>query len=172
MSSICPPITPTIQDSTGRPFPSPPIWVRELLRGTPSLGRLIKPLTQAAEDDLTVLLTGEYGTGKTHLAHLIQTHSRRKDHLLLIGSCGALATPPTAATARAAGRPRPADPQPGGALRQGVGQGAAVARPRGPGGPEGVPLAGEHPAAAQRRRAGCGGQHGPAAVTGASSLVN
>jgi two-component system response regulator HydG len=90
MSSICPSLAPTIQDSTGRQFPSPASWVRKLLRGTPSLARLIEPLTQAAEDDLTVLLTGETGTGKTHLAHLIHTHSRRKDHRLLVVSCGAL----------------------------------------------------------------------------------
>jgi DNA-binding NtrC family response regulator len=90
MSSICPSIPSHFQDSTGRQFPSPAIWVRELLRGTPSLGRLIEPLTQAAEDDLTVLLTGETGTGKTHLARLIHTHSRRQDHSLLVVSCGAL----------------------------------------------------------------------------------
>src|SRR5262245_35303004 len=92
MSSICPSLLPTVQDSTGRQAPSPAVWVRELLRATPSLARLIEPLTQAAEDDLTVLLTGETGTGKTHLAHLIHTHSLRKNHRLVVVSCGALSS--------------------------------------------------------------------------------
>jgi two-component system response regulator HydG len=89
MSSICPSMASHFQDSTGRQFPSPAIWVRELLRGTPSLHRLIEPLTQAAEDDMTVLLTGETGTGKTHLARLVHIHSRRQNHPLQILSCGA-----------------------------------------------------------------------------------
>jgi DNA-binding NtrC family response regulator len=64
--------------------------VRELLQQTPSLRGLIDPLTLAAAQDLTLLFTGETGTGKTHLARLIHEHSRRRDHRLLVIPCGAL----------------------------------------------------------------------------------
>jgi DNA-binding NtrC family response regulator len=66
-------------------------WQRELLSRMPSLHKLIEPLTVAAAQDLTVLLTGETGTGKTHLARVIHENSRRREHRLLLIPCGALA---------------------------------------------------------------------------------
>jgi DNA-binding NtrC family response regulator len=73
-------------------------WSRELLCSTPSLRGQIGPLVQAAADDGTVLLTGESGTGKTHLARLLHENSPRKDQPLLVLSCrdqpGPFATPP------------------------------------------------------------------------------
>jgi DNA-binding NtrC family response regulator len=62
-------------------------WSRELLSSTPSLRGLIGPLVQAAADDGTVLLTGESGTGKTHLARLIHDNSPRRDQPLRVLSC-------------------------------------------------------------------------------------
>jgi DNA-binding NtrC family response regulator len=62
-------------------------WTRELLRATPSLRGLIGPLVQAAANDGPVLLTGESGTGKTHLARLIHDNSARKDQPLLVLFC-------------------------------------------------------------------------------------
>jgi transcriptional regulator with PAS, ATPase and Fis domain len=48
-------------------------------------------LALAAAHEVTVLLTGETGTGKTHLASLIHGHSPRQPHRLLVIPCGALA---------------------------------------------------------------------------------
>src|SRR5262245_872609 len=64
---------------------------RQLLCRTPSLLPLAGPLALAAQHDVTVLLTGETGTGKTHLARLIHDHSPRREHRLLVLPCGALA---------------------------------------------------------------------------------
>jgi transcriptional regulator with PAS, ATPase and Fis domain len=63
---------------------------QELLRLTPSLVSLAAPLGLAVSHDVTVLLTGETGNGKTHLARLIHKHSPRRDKRLLVVPCGAL----------------------------------------------------------------------------------
>jgi transcriptional regulator with PAS, ATPase and Fis domain len=62
----------------------------QLLAQTPSLLSLAEPLAVAASQDLTVLLTGETGTGKTYLARLIHQCSPRREHRLLVVPCGAL----------------------------------------------------------------------------------
>jgi DNA-binding NtrC family response regulator len=64
---------------------------RLLLTQTPSLLPMASPLAMAAAHDVTVLLTGETGTGKTYLARLIHHLSPRRDHRLLVVPCGALA---------------------------------------------------------------------------------
>jgi DNA-binding NtrC family response regulator len=64
---------------------------RRLLGWTPSLLSLVDRLAVAAAHDVTVLLTGETGTGKSHLARLIHECSRRKAHRFLVVPCGALA---------------------------------------------------------------------------------
>jgi DNA-binding NtrC family response regulator len=61
-----------------------------LLRMTPSLTTLAEPLSLAASHDVTVLLTGETGTGKTYLARLIHECSPRQQNRLLVIPCGAL----------------------------------------------------------------------------------
>jgi DNA-binding NtrC family response regulator len=63
---------------------------RRLLGQTPSLSSLAEPLALAATHDMTVLLTGETGTGKTYLARLIHECSPRRDQRLLVIPCGAL----------------------------------------------------------------------------------
>ncbi|HWG47519.1 MAG TPA: sigma-54 dependent transcriptional regulator [Gemmataceae bacterium] len=63
---------------------------QELQKHTPSLISLAERLTLAATHDVLVLLTGETGTGKTHLARLIHEFSPRKVHPLLVVPCGAL----------------------------------------------------------------------------------
>jgi DNA-binding NtrC family response regulator len=65
---------------------------QELLSHTPSLVGMAEPLSLAAAHDVTVLLTGETGTGKTHLARLIHEHSPRRDAGLMVIPCGALAS--------------------------------------------------------------------------------
>jgi two-component system response regulator HydG len=62
---------------------------RRLLTQTPSLLPFIERLALAAVHDVTVLLTGETGTGKTHLARLMHDCSPRHDHPFLTVPCGA-----------------------------------------------------------------------------------
>jgi DNA-binding NtrC family response regulator len=61
-----------------------------LLVRTPSLLPLVEKLALAAEHDVTVLMTGETGTGKTFLARLIHDFSPRSKERILIVPCGAL----------------------------------------------------------------------------------
>jgi two-component system, NtrC family, response regulator HydG len=63
---------------------------RRLLRWTPSLIPMVDRLVLAATHDVTVLLTGETGTGKTYIARLIHECSARKDQKFLVVPCGAL----------------------------------------------------------------------------------
>src|SRR5262249_13624257 len=63
-----------------------------LLAQTPSLTSITRALALAADHDVTVLLTGETGTGKTYLARFIHTFSTRKDHRFCAVPCGALSS--------------------------------------------------------------------------------
>jgi transcriptional regulator with PAS, ATPase and Fis domain len=68
------------------------LFKQQLLAHTPSLLHMVEPLTLAADHDVTVLLTGETGTGKTHLARIIHEHSPRQAERLMVIPCGALAS--------------------------------------------------------------------------------
>jgi two-component system, NtrC family, response regulator HydG len=61
-----------------------------LLAQTPSLLPLVERIALAAKHDVTVLLNGETGTGKTFLARLVHEHSPRKNHRFLTVACGAI----------------------------------------------------------------------------------
>lgn len=63
---------------------------RSILAHTPSLIHMVEQLHIAASHDVTVLIEGETGTGKTHLAKLIHDCSARHPHRFLNVSCGAL----------------------------------------------------------------------------------
>jgi DNA-binding NtrC family response regulator len=63
---------------------------RRLLVQTPSLLPLVERIALAAAHDVTVLLTGETGTGKTHLARLLHDCSPRRDAPFMTVACGAL----------------------------------------------------------------------------------
>ncbi|MHB1425587.1 MAG: sigma-54 interaction domain-containing protein [Gemmataceae bacterium] len=65
---------------------------RHLLTQTPSLVPLVERLALAAAHDVTVLLTGETGTGKTYLARLIHDCSPRRHDPFLTVPCGAQPT--------------------------------------------------------------------------------
>src|SRR5207302_194546 len=64
---------------------------RRLLCWTPSLVPMVERIALAGRHDVTVLLSGETGTGKTYLARLIHECSSRKAHRFLVVPCGALA---------------------------------------------------------------------------------
>jgi DNA-binding NtrC family response regulator len=66
------------------------IIARRLLLQTPSLLPLVERVALAAEHDVTVLLTGETGTGKTHLARLMHDCSPRARQPFLPVPCGAI----------------------------------------------------------------------------------
>ena len=65
------------------------VIARRLLHHTPSLLPLVERIAIAAVHDVTVLLTGETGTGKTHLAHLMHDCSPRKAQPFVVVPCGA-----------------------------------------------------------------------------------
>jgi DNA-binding NtrC family response regulator len=65
------------------------VIAHKLLRQTPSLLALVERIALAAAHDVTVLLTGETGTGKTFLARLMHECSPRKAHPFLTVPCGA-----------------------------------------------------------------------------------
>jgi DNA-binding NtrC family response regulator len=62
---------------------------RRLLTHTPSLLPLMERVGLAAAHDITVLLTGETGTGKTFLGRLIHDCSPRRQHPFVVVPCGA-----------------------------------------------------------------------------------
>jgi two-component system response regulator HydG len=62
---------------------------RQLLSQTPSLLPLVERLALAAAHEVTVLLTGETGTGKTFLARLIHDCSARRNEPFVTVPCGA-----------------------------------------------------------------------------------
>src|SRR5262249_35659610 len=82
----------TFQEFTGTRAESlEEILSRRLLAQTPSLLPLVDRIALAAAHDVTVLLTGETGTGKTFLARLMHECSPRQEHRFLAAPCGALA---------------------------------------------------------------------------------
>jgi two-component system, NtrC family, response regulator HydG len=66
------------------------VIARRLLLHTPSLLPLVERIALAAIHDVTVLLTGETGTGKTHLARLLHDCSPRHKEPFLNVPCGAI----------------------------------------------------------------------------------
>lgn len=57
---------------------------------TPDLQSMLERLQVAAQHDVTILLIGETGSGKTHLARLIHEASSRVDKPFVTVACGAL----------------------------------------------------------------------------------
>jgi DNA-binding NtrC family response regulator len=63
---------------------------RRLINHTPSLTAMVEQLCIAAAHDVTVLIEGETGTGKTFLAKLIHDGSARRANRFLVVACGTL----------------------------------------------------------------------------------
>src|SRR5438093_1588401 len=92
-------LTQLARDRTGRGHafnglrdePLEDLLARKLLAQTPSLLPLVERVALAATHDVTVLLNGETGTGKTFLARLVHEHSPRKQFRFLTVPCGAIA---------------------------------------------------------------------------------
>ncbi len=61
-----------------------------LIGRSPAMRRVLHLVQKVINTPVTVLLTGETGTGKTLLAHYIHAHSPRKDKLFIAQNCGAL----------------------------------------------------------------------------------
>ena len=64
---------------------------RRLLALTPSLLPLVDRIALGASHDVTVLINGETGTGKTYLARLMHDYSPRRQHRFMAIPCGAIA---------------------------------------------------------------------------------
>ena len=74
----------------GQPESLEDVIDRRLLVQTPSLLPLVERIALAATHDVTVLLTGETGPGKTHLARLMHDCSPRRSEPFLTVPCGAI----------------------------------------------------------------------------------
>lgn len=86
---VAPP--PATEDAQPAQLPTLDRIRRRLAAWTPSLLPMAEKLAVAAEHDVTVLITGETGTGKTYLAHLLHDFSPRRNERFLVVPCGALA---------------------------------------------------------------------------------
>ena len=62
----------------------------QLVGGSPALQAVVHAAERAAGSDINVLLTGESGTGKDLVAHLIHDLSARRDGPFVVVDCGAL----------------------------------------------------------------------------------
>ena len=67
-----------------------PINVQGIVGASPQLQAAIELLTQAANSDANVLITGETGTGKELFARAIHENSRRKESNLVVVDCASL----------------------------------------------------------------------------------
>ena len=59
----------------------------ELIAGSVEFEALLEHARKVADYDLTALITGESGTGKTTLAKYIHFHSMRRNHPLVVINC-------------------------------------------------------------------------------------
>jgi DNA-binding NtrC family response regulator len=78
------------EDQGSENAPPAAVGILSGLLRTPSLAPLADRLALAAASDVTILLTGETGTGKSHLAGLIHENSPRRGQPLHVVSCAAL----------------------------------------------------------------------------------
>jgi DNA-binding NtrC family response regulator len=68
----------------------PPELLALLQEASVGMSSILDTVRRVARQEATVLLTGETGTGKTHLARLIHNLSPRRDESFLVVDCGSL----------------------------------------------------------------------------------
>src|SRR6202790_3832700 len=69
----------------------------EEMIGSSALNRLLIDAAKVASTDATVLITGEFGTGKELLARANHARSRRRGHAFISVTCAAIPPAPMAA---------------------------------------------------------------------------
>jgi len=62
----------------------------EVIGQSPAIKNVIEIINKVIDNSVSVLLTGETGTGKTLLARYIHYHGSRKDHLFVEQNCGTI----------------------------------------------------------------------------------
>jgi transcriptional regulator with PAS, ATPase and Fis domain len=83
-------VLPPLVEGEQRPPTAVEMVAARLAVEAPSLAPLAERLTLAAAHDITVLLTGETGTGKTYLARLMHDTSPRRGRPFVTVPCGAI----------------------------------------------------------------------------------
>jgi DNA-binding NtrC family response regulator len=83
-----PPVKPA-PVAAARPLRAGPAEVHHYVVA-PEIAELMEQVRRVAPQDITILVTGETGTGKTHLARLIHQLSPRRDKPFLVVDCSAL----------------------------------------------------------------------------------
>jgi two-component system response regulator AtoC len=81
-----------LREPAGAPArpPEAPFAFHNLVGRSPAMREAYRLLEQAAGLDITVLLTGETGTGKELAARAVHFHGARKEHRFVPVNCGAL----------------------------------------------------------------------------------
>ena len=65
-------------------------WAEGFVAESREMARVLRVIERLRDSELPVLLTGESGTGKDHVARLIHQSSRRSDGPLLTQNCSSL----------------------------------------------------------------------------------
>ena len=83
--------TENLQRKSVEPFPEGSTPFPSIIGQSQAIRRVFTLMQRAADADVTVLLTGETGTGKELVARILHGNSRRKDEPFVVVNCGAIA---------------------------------------------------------------------------------